>query len=113
MRIFILCFGLIFSLAANAQKETVNKKPDTKLLNEKLLKLQSTVKKLETTFSEANRLMREIQDQKQSISEMNEEDMIWLRKLMEQKSQLEQMISNTMKAASEVKGNIAKNLKAS
>ena len=44
---------------------------------------------------------------------MNQEDMMWLQKLMEQKSQLEQMISNVMKAASETRSNIAKNLKAS
>ena len=57
--------------------------------------------------------MKEIQDQKKSLSEMNQEDMMWLQKLMEQKSQLEQMISNVMKAASETRSNIAKNLKAS
>lgn len=113
MRTFILCLGLIFSFGADAQKETVNKKVDTKPVNEKLVKLQSTVKKLETTLSEANKLMREIQDQKRSLSEMNQEDMKWLQKLMEQKAQLEQMISNVMKAASETQNNIAKNLKAS
>ena len=113
MKIFILCLGLFFSFAANGQKETVNKKVDTKVVNEKLVKLQTSVKKLETTLTEANRLMKEIQDQKKSLSEMNQEDMMWLQKLMEQKSQLEQMISNVMKAAAEVQSNIAKNLKAS
>jgi len=113
MKTFFLCFGLFVSFASHAQKETINKKIDTKVVNEKLVKLQSTVKKLETTLSEANRLMNEIRDQKQSINEMNQEDMIWLQKLMEKKSQLEQMISNTMKAAAETQANIAKNLKAS
>lgn len=113
MRTFILCIGLFFSFAAHGQKETTHQKVDTKVVNEKLVKLQSSVKKLETTLSEANRLMKEIQDQKKSLSEMNQEDMMWLQKLMEQKSQLEQMISNVMKAASETRSNIAKNLKAS
>ena len=113
MRTFIFCLALFVSFAAYAQKETTNKKVDTKVVNEKLVKLQSTVKKLETTLSEANRLMKEIQDQKKSLSEMSQEDMMWLQKLMEQKSQLEQMISNVMKAASEAQNNIARNLKAS
>ena len=113
MKTFILCLGLFFSFAAYAQKETVNKNVDTKALNEKLAKLRSTVKKLETTLSEANRLMKEVEDQKKALSEMNQEDMMWLQKLMEQKSQLEQMISNVMKAAAEAQSNIAKNIKAS
>ena len=113
MRSLLLCVGLFFSITGQAQKETVNKKVDTKLVNQKLVKLQSTVKKLETTLSEANKLMKDIHDQKKSLSEMNQEDMLWLQKLMEQKSQLEQMISNVMKAASEAQNNIAKNLKAS
>lgn len=112
MRVFIFCLVMFFSFTATAQKETIDKKVDKKLVNEKLVKLQSNVKKLETALSEANKLMREIQDQKKSLSEMSQEDMMWLQKLMEQKSQLEQMISNTMKAASEAQGNIAKNLKA-
>ena len=113
MRTFILCLGLFFSFSAYGQKETTHQKVDTKVVNEKLVKLQSSIKKLETTLSEAKRLMKEIQDQKKSLSEMNQEDMMWLQKLMEQKSQLEQMISNVMKAASETRSNIAKNLKAS
>ena len=113
MRTFLLCLGLFFSINTQAQKETVNKTVDTKLVNQKLVKLQSTVKKLETTLSEANKLMKDIQDQKKSLSEMSQEDMLWLQKLMEQKSQLEQMISNVLKAASEAQNNIAKNLKAS
>ena len=113
MKPLLLCIGLLLSFVVNAQKETINKKIDTKVVNAKLVKLQSTVKKLETTLSEANKLMNEIRDQKQAISEMNQEDMMQLQRLMEKKSQLEQMISNCMKAASEAQSNIAKNLKAS
>ena len=57
--------------------------------------------------------MTKLQEQKDAISELNKEDILWLQKLMEMKSQLEQMISNTMKAASETQTKIANNLKAS
>ena len=114
MRNFNLCFILLFCfISLNAQKETVIKKTDTKVVNQKLVQLESTVKKLQTTLNEAQKLMNTLQKQKDALSEMNKEDMFWMQKLMEQKSQLEQMISNTMKAASESQNNIAKNLKAS
>ena len=113
MKPFILCLALFFSFTMQAQKETINKKVDTKSVNAKLVKLQASVKKLETTLTEVKKIMKEIQDQKNSISELGQEDMMWLQKLMDQKSQLEQMISNTMKASSEAQSNIAKNLKAS
>jgi len=71
------------------------------------------VKKLEMMLNEVKRLMNELRSQKDALNELNKEDMYWLQKLMEQKSQLEQMISNTMKASSETQSNIAKNLKAS
>ena len=114
MKRSILCLLLFASaIAVHAQKETVVKKTDVKLINQKLVQLQSTAKKLETTLNTARSLMKELQDHKDAMSEMNKQDMYWLQKLMEQKNQLEQMISNTMKAASEAQSNIAKNLKAS
>jgi hypothetical protein len=42
-----------------------------------------------------------LRDNKDSISEMGETDMLMLQQLMEKKGQLESMISNTMKAGSE------------
>ena len=114
MKRFILVFILFASTnALHAQKETVVKKTDVKLVNQKLATLQSTAKKLETTLNEAKALMKQLQDQKDAMGELNKQDMYWLQKLMEHKNQLEQMISNTMKAASEAQSNIAKNLKAS
>ena len=44
-------------------------------------------------------------------SELSQEDMLALQRLMEKKAQLEQMISNVMKAASEAQAGIAANLK--
>lgn len=94
-------------------KITTAKTVDPKQLNQKLLKLQSAVKKLEGILNEAVREMDKLKDTKDSISEINREDMFWLQQFMDQKSKLEQMISNAMKAASEVQSNISKNLKSS
>lgn len=104
---------LFYCMGMQAQKEAVVKKADTKQVSLKLTKLQSTVKQLEKSLAEVKRLMNEINDQKDALSELSKNDMYWLQKFMEQKSQLEQMISNAMKAAAEAQGNIAKNLKAS
>ena len=114
MKHITLCLALCFCFAGlQAQKETTAKKTDVRVVNQKLLQVQTTVKKLEKTLNEAKTLMNELQNQKDALNEMNKEDMYWLQKLMEKKSQLEQMISNTMKAASESQNNISKNLKAS
>ena len=114
MKTIILCFALGFCFTSlQAQKETTVKKTDTKLVNQKLVQLQSTIKKLEASLNEAKSLMNELQKQKDALSELNKEDLLWLQRLMEKKSQLEQMISNTMKAGSETQNNIANNLKAS
>lgn len=48
---------------------------------------------------------------KDSISDMTQADMLQLQQLMNQKGQLEQMISNTMKASSETQSGLAANLK--
>lgn len=114
MKNIILLLALVFCYAGlQAQKESAVKKTDTKLVNQKLVQLQSTLKKLETTLNEAKALMNDLQKQKDAISELSKDDMLWLQKLMEKKSQLEQMISNIMKAGSETQNNITNNLKAS
>ncbi len=94
-------------------KVTTVKKTNPKLVNQKLTDLQVTIKKLDATLKEAKALMEKLKDQKDSISELNQDDMLMLQHLMEKKGQLEQMISNVMKAASETQNNIVKNLKAS
>jgi ABC-type transporter Mla subunit MlaD len=126
MKNYILFLILLFSLnGLYAQKHdsltVVNpnmkiipeKTVNPGLVNQKLLQLQATVKKLEATLKEAKALMDKLKDQKDTISELGQEDMLQLQQLMEKKSQLEQMISNVMKAAAESQNNIAKNLKAS
>ena len=67
----------------------------------------------EMTYEEALAERDKLRDQKDSISEMSEADMFWLQRMMEQKSQLEQMISNVMKASSESQNTLASSLKAS
>ena len=94
-------------------KITPAKIANPRLVNQKLVQIQATIKKLETTLKEAKAEMDKLKDQKDSISELNQEDMLQLQQLMEKKSQLEQMISNVMKAAAESQNNITKNLKAS
>ncbi len=114
MKNIILCVALVFCFTSlQAQKESGARHTDPQFVNKKLVQLQSTVKKLEATLNEAKTLMSKLQEQKDAISELNKQDMLWLQRLMEKKSQLEQMISNAMKAASEAQSNIANNLKAS
>ncbi len=50
---------------------------------------------------------------KDSISDMNSQDMLRLQRLMDQKSQLEQTISNTMKASFDSTTGIISNQKSS
>jgi len=64
-------------------------------------------------YDQAVAMRDKLQDTKDSMSEMSQDDMFYLQQAMEQKSQLEQMISNTMKAASETQSGLAANLKAS
>jgi len=95
------------------QKESSVKKFDDQVVNQKLVELQATIKNFEKTLNMAKTLMNNLQTQKDAIIELNKEDMLLLQKFMEKKSQLGQMISNIMKAASETQNNIVNNLKAS
>jgi len=48
-----------------------------------------------------------------SISDLSQDEMLQLQQMMEEKARLEQMISNTMKAAGETQNGTTGNLKAS
>lgn len=52
-------------------------------------------------------------DKKDSLSDMSQQDMLALQQLMDQKSQLETMISNALKATSDSQAGIVSNLKSS
>ena len=54
---------------------------------------------------------KDLEPTRDSPNDLGEADMERLQELMEQKSQLEQMIANVMKAASETTRQITKNLK--
>ena len=74
----------------------------------KLLPPHATPKRVD---AEAEK--RKLKDQRDSISEMGEMDMLMLQQLMEKKSQLESMISNIMKAGFEGGQAAIQSLKAS
>ena len=65
------------------------------------------------TEAEARSMIDSLKQQQESISEMNQMDMLALQAMMEKKGQLEQMISNVMKSASEAQNTVASSLKAS
>jgi hypothetical protein len=67
----------------------------------------------EMTYEEATAERDKWKDKKDSISEMGEMDMLMLQQLMDKKTQLEQMISNVMKAGYEGGQSAIQALKAS
>jgi len=125
MKNSFLCMLLFLTAGSYAQKLdslravktntriTPAKIANPKLVNQKLVQIQASIKKLETLLKEAKAERDKLKDQKDSLSELNQEDMLQLQQLIEKTSQLEQMISNAMKAAVEVQSSITKNLKAS
>ena len=114
MKYFIFCLAFSFCFASlYAQKQTLPKSGNVTAVNQKLERLKTTINELQTTLNKAKSLMTDLQKQKDALNELNSIDMLQLQQLMDKKSQLEQMISNTMKAGSETKNNIARNLKSS
>jgi len=65
----------------------------------------------EMSYEDAQAMKGRLNDSKDSLNELNQEDMFWMQRLMEQKSQLESMISNVMKANSDTQGQLSSNLK--
>jgi hypothetical protein len=65
------------------------------------------------TLADVKQAKQELRDQKDSISEMGETDMLLLQQAMEKKQQLEQMISNVMRAVQETGQSAVQALKAS
>jgi hypothetical protein len=57
--------------------------------------------------------LAKIKDEKDALSEQAAQDMLMLQQLMEKKNQLEQMISNIMKAQGDSLNTLSNNLKAS
>ena len=65
------------------------------------------------TLAEAEQARKDLRDQKDTLNEMGEMDILLIQQAMEKKDQLEQMISNALKAASEVGQAAIRALKAS
>lgn len=59
------------------------------------------IKKVPPTSRELAAEREKLKDQKESMSELNEMDLLMLQQMMEKKNQLERMISNLMKAGFE------------
>ena len=83
------------------------------VLQKKLLRLKSTLKKLQGQLNSIKNPMNELEKIKDELSELSEADMFYLQSLMDQKSQLEQMISNVVKAAGQAQAQATFALKAS
>src|SRR5687767_10915462 len=108
----IICFLLPASLVFG-QSDTVKKinpvnnvqvikgSAMTKSASARIKEIENIFRQIELKLNEINILSNKLKFQKDAISEMNQDDMLMLQQLMEKKSQLEQMISNTMKAANE------------
>jgi len=73
----------------------------TETVHKSLLSLERIVSKIKTTEEQIKAERDKMKDAKDSISEMNEADMLLLQQMMEKKNQLESMISNVMKAGYE------------
>jgi hypothetical protein len=73
----------------------------------------SFVGKKQFTQEEAVEKRDSLKDAKGSLQELSDMDMAQLRQFLEQKTQLEQMISNIMKAGAESQASLVANLKGS
>lgn len=67
----------------------------------------------EMSQADIDRVRARLADKRDSMSELSQQDTLMLQQLMEQKSQLETMISNVMKAGSDAQSSLVSNLKSS
>lgn len=67
----------------------------------------------EMSQADIDRVRAQLADKRDSLSDMSQQDTLVLQQLMDQKSQLETMISNVMKAGSDAQAAVVRNLKAS
>lgn len=74
---------------------------------------QTQVRQLQARLRDVNRLILHLRSRRDALGDLGQADMLMLQQLTQQKMQLEQMISNTMKAQGETGGTIRPNLKAS
>ncbi|HWR33894.1 MAG TPA: hypothetical protein VN451_10220 [Chitinophagaceae bacterium] len=113
MKKIIALAPLIFlSIVIDAQTDSVKKQiPVTKTdmpgnikvkpASVRIKEIESIFKQMEIKLEELNALSNKLKENKESIGELNQQDMLMLQQLMEKKNQLESMISNVMKAGFE------------
>ena len=82
------------------------------VLQNKLLRLKSTLKKLHEQLNSIKYSINELEKMKDELSGLSQTDMFDLQLIMDRKSKLEEMISNITKAAAQVRAAIASNIKA-
>ena len=96
-----------FAQVAPAQPLTVAPaKPAAPTASAKLASLKSELKAVDGKIAE-------LKAKKDKLSEMSQQDMLHLQQMMEKKSQLETMISNTMKAGSDSQNSLTQASKGS
>jgi len=81
-------------------------KPAAPATSSKLVSLQAELKAVEGKIAE-------LKAKKDKLSEMSQQDMLQLQQAMDKKSQLETMISNTMKASSDSQNSLTQASKGS
>jgi hypothetical protein len=108
MRFALLAFAaLIAASGAVAQPKPFSARPPQSSASSAKLTI------LQQRLSDVNAKIAALKAKKDSMSEMSQQDAFHLQQAMEQKSQLEQMISNVMKASSDSQQSAATDLKGS
>ena len=111
-KIITLTFFTFLSIVIFAQRDSVKTQlPVTKTgiianskvkpASVKIKEIEDIFKQMEIKLKELNALSNKLKENKETIGEMNQQDMLMLQQLMEKKNQLEIMISNVMKAGYE------------
>lgn len=93
--------------------KTQTTNPKVKPASMKIREIGVLLNEMELKLEEIQQLAQKLKTKKETISEMSDEDMMMLNRLMQKKNQLEQMISNIMKSATESVNSAVSALKAS
>ena len=94
------------------QKDALRKEEDNMKAAQSKLK-DSLKNKMATENARLVSRSSAIKKEKDSLDDMNQQQQLKLQQMMDKKSQLEQMISNMMKAQGDTQNELSKNLKAS
>jgi len=105
--------NMMADMEKNRQKKEALRKEEESINDARRKVIDSNkIKMPANTAGQAKRLAA-IKNEKDTLDEMTAQDQLKLQQFMEKKNQLEQMISNLMKAAEDAQNTLSKNLKAS